>query len=174
MSGICHNIRMSRIKGLAGRIDIITTFSDRHGNNASRGRCEIDHQSLSPFFGRYGYIIDHGSGNPCLRIIGFLFDNCGKPVLRLERVPHGIITATHTSADQRPIVPLTHSEQIVQIDSLVSAMKIADAEMHDARFQTGWIVAGFVYLVEALERCARQLGHDDFLQFNRVRTGLSS
>ena len=48
-----------------------------------------------------------------------------------------LLGSRHPGADQRPVVVAAGVEQVVEIDRLMRAMKIADAEMHDAGRELG-------------------------------------
>ena len=63
---------------------------------------------------------------------GFLFDDSGQPILRLEFLPHVLVGNAHAGPDQGPVAVDPQIEQRVEIDRLVGAMEIADAEMDDA------------------------------------------
>ena len=43
-----------------------------------------------------------------------------------------LLAVEHAGADQRPVMVVPGIEEVVEIDGLVRAMEIADAEMHDA------------------------------------------
>ena len=49
-----------------------------------------------------------------------------------ELVAARLLAVEHAGADERPVVVEAGIEQIVEIDRLVRAMEIADAEMQDA------------------------------------------
>ena len=42
------------------------------------------------------------------------------------------VAVEHAGADERPVVVAPGIEQVVEIDRLMGAVEIADAEMHDA------------------------------------------
>ena len=46
-----------------------------------------------------------------------------------------LLAVEHAGADHRPVVVAAGVEQVVEIDRLMRAMEIADAEMHDAGLQ---------------------------------------
>ncbi len=64
-------------------------------------------------------------------LIGLLLDHGGQPVLSLQLLAHGLVGWPHARADQRPVVIEPEVEQVIEIDGLMRAMEIADAEMHD-------------------------------------------
>ncbi len=70
-------------------------------------------------------------------VIGLLLDHGGQPILRLQLLAHGFVGLAHAGADERPVVVEADVEQVVEIDGLVGAMEIADAEMHDAGGEIG-------------------------------------
>ena len=84
--------------------------------------------------------IDHDAGDAGLPVAGVLLDDGGQPVLFLELLPSDLLAVEHAGADDRPVMTGAGVEQIVEIDRLVRAMEIADAEMHDAGRQRGAIV----------------------------------
>ena len=51
-----------------------------------------------------------------------------------------LLALEDAGADQRPVMADAGIEQIVEIDGLVRAMEIADAEMHDAGLERGAVV----------------------------------
>ena len=67
-----------------------------------------------------------------LHMAAVLLDHGGQPVLLLELVAADLLALEHAGADDRPVMAVAGIEQVVEIDRLVRAMEIADAEMHDA------------------------------------------
>ena len=102
-------------------------------------------------------MIDHRRGDAGGREIGFLLHDGGQPVLRRQIRAHAVIGLPHTGADQSPVMVEAEIEQIVEIDRLMGAMEIADAEMHDASPERAGIIGRHGgRLSQFLERIARQ------------------
>ena len=68
-----------------------------------------------------------------------------------------LLAVEHAGADQRPVMIAAGVEEVVEIDGLMGAVEIADAEMQDAGAQIGAPVAGPATLLGKLaERFGRQ------------------
>ncbi len=55
-----------------------------------------------------------------------------KLILRGELGAHVDVVFAHAGADDRPVVIASRSEQIVEIDRLMGAVEIADADVNDS------------------------------------------
>ena len=94
--------------------------------------------SLSP--GTRKSTID--AGDACAMMTGILLDHRRQPVLRGETLAPGLLGRAARRRRRSPSRgPAPGIEQIVEIDRLVGAVEIADAEMHDAGRQVGLPVA---------------------------------
>src|SRR3546814_5913380 len=69
-------------------------------------------------------------------------DHRRQPILRLERLAHPGIGRTHSRAEDRPVVVLAQSEQIVEIGRHMRAVEITQADMKDSWRQARAIIAG--------------------------------
>ena len=68
-----------------------------------------------------------------LRRVRLLLDDRRQPVLRLKLCAHVDVRLAHARADERPVAIGAGVEEIVEIDRLMGAMKVADADMNDPR-----------------------------------------
>ena len=59
----------------------------------------------------------------------------------MQLLAHLFVRRAHARADQRKVMAFAEIEQVIEIDGLMRAVKIADAEMHDARLQAGAVIA---------------------------------
>jgi len=59
----------------------------------------------------------------------FLLDDGRQPILLAELFPHEDVGCADARADQRPIVLAAIIEEIIEVDRLMRAMKVAYAEM---------------------------------------------
>jgi hypothetical protein len=77
--------------------------------------------------------VDHGAGDAGAGPVGFLLDHGGQPILRQELFSHGHRRRARRRrpAPSRGRAPVANRS--VEVDRLVGAMEIADAEMHDPR-----------------------------------------
>jgi hypothetical protein len=63
---------------------------------------------------------------------GLEFHHRGKPVLRLERLPHRPVASTDAGTDQSPIEISSGIEEIIEVHGLVGAVKVTNTNMQDA------------------------------------------
>ena len=147
------DVGMRRVESSGRRVDEIAALGDGHRDDADPRVGELVDDGLR-VAGRQE--VDHHAGDARLPVAGVLLDHGGQPVLRLEPGAAGLLALEHTGADQRPVMPLARVEQVVEIDRLVRAVEIADAEMHDARFQRsaviGWPADSVGQVEERFER----------------------
>ena len=73
-------------------------------------------------------------------VAGVLLDHGGQPILLLELLAAGLLAVEDAGADDRPVVVEPGIEQVVEIDRLMRAVEVADAEMQDAGLERGAIV----------------------------------
>ncbi len=86
------------------------------------------------------------------RRVGLLLDDGRQPVLRLELFPHVDVGLAHAGADDRPIAIDPGIEQVVEIDRLMGAVKVADADMEDAGLEVGPPVVRLAHARAATEQ----------------------
>ncbi len=123
------DVGMGRVEPLRGRRNIVSAFGDRQRHDADfRTRQHLQRRRDVEGFDE----IDHRPGDANRRRVGFLFDDGRQPILLGELLAHDDVVVFHAGADERPIVVAPGAEQVVEIDRLMGAMKVADAEMHDA------------------------------------------
>ena len=126
--------RMLRVEPAGCRIDHVAAFRDRERDDAD---CRIGERAdQRGAFGRR-HEVDHRPGHRARLEALLLLDDGGEIVLAGEGLPHGFVERHDAGADDGPVVVAAQVEQIVEIDAEMGAMKIADAEMHDARRQIG-------------------------------------
>ena len=85
-------------------------------------------------------VIDHRAGDARLHVPAVLLDHRGQPVLFGQLLAAGLFALEDAGADQRPVMIVSRIEQFVEIDRLMRAMEIADAEMQEAGLQLGAVV----------------------------------
>jgi hypothetical protein len=93
-----------------------------------------------------------------LDCVGFLLDHGGQPILRHQLLAHGFVGIAHAGADKGPVVTGAGGEQIVQVDGLMSAMEVADAEMDDPGGEGASVVGGNGGGGDGVESLGRELG----------------
>jgi hypothetical protein len=64
-----------------------------------------------------------------------------EPILRLQGLSHRPVTGANACADESPIKVFASIEEIIQIHRLVSAMKVADANVKDAGTELHTMIA---------------------------------
>jgi len=69
-----------------------------------------------------------------------LLDHGGQPILLFQLEATDLLALEDARADQGPIMADAGIEKVVEINSLVRAMEIANAEMHDTGLQRGAVV----------------------------------
>ncbi len=111
------------------RIDEIAALGDGQRDDADRriGKSFDDGGGLA---GRQE--VDHHAGDVRLPVARILLDHRGQPVLLLQLLAACLLALEHAGADDRPVMSVARVEQIVEIDRLMRAVEIADAEMQDA------------------------------------------
>jgi len=103
-------------------------------------------------------MIDHRRGDTGVRGRGLLLDDGGQPVLRHELLAHRLVGGANADADQRPVVVAAKIEEVVEIDRLMRAVEVADADVHDAGRERARIIRGDCGgLAQFLERTTAQL-----------------
>ena len=155
MSRVMRNVGMGWIECLAGRVDIVAALGNGQRDDAD-GRIRQPGNNGRAVAGRQ--IVDHGAGNVGSAMVGLLLDHGGEPVLPHQLLPHRLIGRAYAGAHQRPVVPLTQIEQRVEIDGLMGAMKIADAEMHNAGGETGAGIGRGDRSLDRWKRCSGKPG----------------
>ena len=123
---------MGRIEDAGGRVDEVATFGDGQRN-------DLDGRVGKPFddacrIARHQEV-DHRAGDAGAHMAAVLLDDRGQPVLLFQLAAADLLAFEHAGADQRPVMADARIEQVVEIDGLVRAVEIADAEMHDAGFE---------------------------------------
>src|SRR3546814_16872127 len=76
--------------------------------------------------------VDHGADTARALSLGIELDHRRQPILRLERLAHPGIGRTHSRAEDRPVVVLAQSAQIVEIGRHMRAVEINQADMKDS------------------------------------------
>ena len=139
VGAVGDDVRVPGIEALRGRVDIVAAFGDgqRDDANARVGQRFADRGEVS-----HRQEVDHRAGDAGARFVCLLLHHRGQVVLPQELFSHVGIVGAHAGADQRPVMVEPQVEQAVEIDRLVGAMKIADAEMHDTWRQRAALVAG--------------------------------
>ena len=127
--GVGHDVGMSRVEFPGRRVDEIAAFGDGQRHDADRRICKLL-DDISRVARRQK--IDHHAGDARLPVPGILLDDGRQPVLLLKLRAARFFAIEYARADDRPVMPFARIEQIVEIDRLVRAMEIADAEMQDA------------------------------------------
>ena len=126
------------IKPLSGGIQIVTPLGDRQTDNPNVGlghgldqggvvrlnRQEINHRPHH--LGRLHSRVQHHQGRHA--------------ALSQQPLAHGSVAGAHPCSQNGPIMGLTHLHQLMQIPRLVCSMKIAHADVHNARGQRGTVV----------------------------------
>ncbi len=132
-----NDVGVGRIEHARSRIDEIAAFGDGQRDDADRrvGKPFDDRRRIAGH-----QEIDHGTGDAGAHMAGILLDHGGQPVLLGKLAATDLLGLEDAGADQRPVVADARIEQIVEIDGLVRAMEIADAEMHDAGLERRAIV----------------------------------
>ena len=74
--------------------------------------------------------------------VGFLLDHGGQPVLRHQLLAHGLVGLADAGADQGPVMIGAGGEEVVEIDGLMGAVEVADAEMDDAGGEGAPVIGG--------------------------------
>ena len=101
----------------------------------------------------------HRAADPGVTSIRFDFGDAAEPILRPQALAHARIFRPEPGADDCPVMPEPHAEQVVEIDRLMRAVKIAHADMHDARGQRISRVGGYAHIGAQLgERALPQSG----------------
>ena len=132
--GVGNDVGMGHVEPLRGRRNVVSAFGDRQRHDADVRTAErVQSRRDVERFDE----IDHRPGDADRRRMGFLLDDGRQPVLLGELVAHDGVVVPHAGADERPIMVASGAEQVVEIDRLVRAVKVADAEMHDARAELG-------------------------------------
>lgn len=126
---ILDDRRMRRVEDAGCRIDEIAAFGDRQGDDADERARELRHDR-----GRVAglEVGDHGAGDMRARAVVVLLDHRRQEILRFELVAHDLVRWQDTRADDRPIAIASQVEKVIEIDRLMRAVEIADAEVHDA------------------------------------------
>ncbi len=123
------NRGMSRIE-VAIRIDEIAAFRDRH-------RDDSDFRIGERFDYRRGLAdrqdINHRRRDTCGRPVVVLLHDGRQEILGGEFLTHRLVGRQDARTDDPPVMVESFVEQVVQVDGLVRAVKIADAEMQYAR-----------------------------------------
>ena len=86
--------------------------------------------------------VDHRPGDPRRGPVGAPIDHRRQPVLRRQQAPLLGVVGLDPGADDRPVEIAALLEEPVQVDHLVGAMEVADADVKDARTQRRPLVAG--------------------------------
>ena len=115
-----------------GRVDEVAALGDGQRDDADR-RIGQPFDDGSGIAGHQE--VDHDAGDARAHVAAVLLDHGGQPVLLLELVAADLLAVEHAGPDDRPVMVVAGVEQIVEIDRLMRAMEIADAEMHDAAVQ---------------------------------------
>ena len=85
--------------------------------------------------------VDHRPGHPDRRRLRLLLDDRRQVILSGELGAHVDVVFAHAGADDRPVVIAPGGEQIVEINRLMRAMEIADADVNDAGAEIGAVIA---------------------------------
>ena len=124
------DVGMGGIEILRRRRDVIAALGDRQRDDADLGPGErVEHRGDIAGLDE----IDHRAGDARTSVVSA---SCSTTVVSqscspsFSRIVH--VGVAHAGADDRPIVVAAGVEQIVEIDRLMRAMKIADADMNDA------------------------------------------
>ena len=137
--GVGDDVGMRRIEHARCRIDEIAALGDGQRDDADRriGKLRDDGAGIARH-----QEVDHDAGHARLHVAAVLLDHGGQPVLLLELLAADLLAVEHAGADQRPVMVAAGVEEVVEIDRLMRAMEIADAEMQDAGAQGAALVGG--------------------------------
>ncbi len=135
--GVGDDRRMRRVEFSGRGIDEIAALGDGQRDDADRRI----RQSFDDRLRVAGHQeVGHATGDPGAHMAGILLDHRGQPILFLQLPAACLLAVEHARADDRPIMSEASIEQIVEINGLVRAVKIADAEMHDAGLERRAVV----------------------------------
>jgi hypothetical protein len=129
VGGVGDNRRMSGIEFPRRWVDEITALGDGQRDDADRRVCQPADDGGAVAGDQE---IDHRAGHPRLHVAVVLLDHRGQKILAREFFAPRPLALENPRPDQRPIAVDAGVEQIVEIDRLVRAMEIADAEMQDS------------------------------------------
>ena len=127
--GVVDDVGMGGIEMLGRWRDVVAALGDGQRDDASARLGERVHE-------RRDIVrpdkIDHRTGDADMRRLRLLLDDCRQPVLFLKLLTDRDVRIAHPRPDDRPVVIAPGVEQIVEIDRLMRAVKVADANMNDA------------------------------------------
>lgn len=114
------------------RIDVVATFGDREGDDTDRGVRELCDDGLAIAHWQEVY---HRGGDPRWGDLLDLLNDSGQVVLGREPAAQICIAFANAGAKDRPFPIEAKVEEVIEIDSLVCALEIPHAEVHDPRGQ---------------------------------------
>ncbi len=117
----------------------IATLGCRHRHDADFGIGKGSNDGLRI---SYRQDVHHRRGHPRRRLVVGPAPQTGQKILCRQLVAHGLIGGQDTGPDDRPVVIRAGVEQIIQIDRLMGAVKIADTEMDDTTGKFLRIIGG--------------------------------
>ena len=161
--GVGGDVGMPGVECARGRVDEIAALGDGQRDDA-------DGRIGEPFDGRGGVarhdVVDHRADDACRAVSGVLLDDGGQPVLRGQPVAPGPLALEDAGADDRPVAVHAAVEQRIEIDRLVRAVEIANAEMQDAGRQVGARIDRRSHGVgQVLQGGERKADRHQFIQF---------
>ncbi len=157
---------MGGIEALRRRRDVIAALGHGQRDDADLGpRQRLQHRSDVEGLDE----VDHRAGDAHRRCVGLLLDHRRQPVLRLELFAHVDVGLAHARADDRPFMVGPGVEKVVEIDRLMGAVKVADADMDDARLEIGPAVVGLAHA----RRQLREGGRREFDAHGFLSTGMT-
>ena len=96
---------------------------------------------MAVFF--YGNEVGHCAGDPSMIGSRLKLHHRCEPILVLQRLSHRSIAWADACADEGPVKVLPGIEEFIQVHRLVSAMKIADADVENAGSEVCAIISRF-------------------------------
>lgn len=156
-----HHVQRVQQEQGAGLVDVVSTFGDGQRDDARvRGRKPPQHGFG---IGRRVQVFDHGAnharGDPSVGPAG---GDGVQPVLTGERggLRARRLAVAQANAADAPVFMVRQMQAVLDGDSLMHAVEVADAGMHDAGPQHGAVVAGDRDTrADLRESFARQVDH---------------
>ena len=126
---VVNNLRMIGIERACGRIDAVPALRDSQRHDPQVRVVEQIDDRAAIFTDRHK--VHHGAADPGGIRFRFEFHDGCQPVLRSESVANSLVVGSHAGADQRPLVVFAGIEEIVEVNRLMRAVKISDADVEN-------------------------------------------